>query len=52
MTWSDAIEQARRFSRKWRYFDGEQETKDRAFAELPARVKDALGYLCEVGEIN
>lgn len=51
-TWENALFEARRFSYRWRRWEGDQEIKDAAYAALPRIVKDALSYLCEIGEID
>jgi hypothetical protein len=52
MNWDTAIYEAWRFSKKCRYFEGDQEIKDQAYYALPEIVKKALTYLCENGELN
>ena len=52
MTWDTAIYEAWRFSKTWRYFEGDQEEKDQAYHALPEIVKKALTYLCENGELS
>lgn len=51
-TWENALFEARRFSYRWRRWEGDQKIKDAAYAALPRMVKDALRYLCEIGEID
>lgn len=50
--WEHALYEAMRFVRRWHHWEGAQEVKDAAYMELPQSVKDALNYLCEIGEID
>ena len=56
LTWENALYEARRYHAKKmnsRYTEGIDYDEDgKIYDNFPEMIKDAINYLCEIGEIN
>ena len=48
----ESLYEARVYIDKWHHVEGKDEQRFREYEELPERVKEAIDYLCDIGEVN